>query len=70
MSNAFFEVPIATNEPVLNYAPGSPERAEVQAVYAEMKAKQIDIPMYIGGKKVKTKTKIKLIERPTILGIP
>jgi 1-pyrroline-5-carboxylate dehydrogenase len=58
MANAFFEVPIATNEPVLSYAPGSPERAAVQAAYAEMKGQVLDIPMYIGGKKVTTKNKI------------
>ncbi len=60
MANAFFEVPIATNEPVLSYAPGSPERAAVQAAYAEMKGQVLDIPMHIGGKKVTTKDKIKI----------
>lgn len=60
MANAFFEVPIASNEPVLSYAPGSPERAAVQAAYAKMKAESIDIPMYIGGKKVNTKEKVKI----------
>ncbi len=60
MANAFFEVPIASNEPVLSYAPGSPERAAVQAAYAKMKAENIDIPMYIGGKKVNTKEKVKI----------
>ncbi len=58
--NAIFEVPIAINEPVLNYAPGSPERAALQATYAAMKAKKLDIPMYIGGKKVKTKEKVNI----------
>jgi len=48
MSNAFFEVPIAVNEPVLSYAPGSPEKAAVKAAIAELKSKPIDIPMYIG----------------------
>lgn len=60
MSNAFFEVPVATNEPVLSYEPGSPERAAVQKTYAAMKSSKIDIPMYIGGKKVRTKDKIKI----------
>jgi len=60
MSNAFFEVPIAVNEPVLSYAPNSPEKAAVKAAIAELKSKTIDIPMYIGGKKVFTKNKVKI----------
>ncbi len=58
MSNAFFEVPIATNEPVYSYAPGSPEKIELKKTLAEFKAKKINIPMYIGGKKVNTKNKV------------
>ncbi len=58
MSNAFFEVPIATNEPVYSYAPGSPEKIELKKTLAAFKAKQINIPMYIGGKKVNTKNKV------------
>lgn len=58
MTNAFFKVPIARNEPVLSYAPGSKERKEVQDAIKTMKAKQADIPMYIGGQKIKTKKKI------------
>lgn len=54
MSNAFFQVPEAVNEPVLSYAPGSPERAELKTVLAELKAKEVDIPMTIGGEKVTT----------------
>ncbi len=60
MSNAFFEVPIASNEPVLSYEPGSPERVAVQQTYAAMKSQKIDVPMYIGGRKVTTKNKINI----------
>jgi 1-pyrroline-5-carboxylate dehydrogenase len=53
MSNAFFKVPVAVNEPVKSYAPGSPERASLTAKYQEFKDRSpIDIPMYIGGQKV------------------
>ena len=58
MSNAIFEVPIAVNEPVLSYAPGSPEKAEVKAMLESMRSKKINIPMYIGGKRVNTKNKV------------
>jgi len=60
MSNAIFKVPETNNEPVLSYAPGSPERAAVKAELKKMRAKKIDIPMVIDGKDVFTKTKIKL----------
>ncbi len=58
MSNAFFQVPPAVNEQVLNYAPGSSERADVQEALAALKAAQIDVPMTIGGKKVETENKL------------
>ncbi len=54
MANAFFEVPVAVNEPVLSYAPGTSERADVEAALKELKSKQIDVPMTIGGKKITT----------------
>lgn len=54
MLKGFFEVPKAVNEPILNYAPGSRERAEVKAMIVEMRSKQVDIPMFIGGEEVKT----------------
>jgi 1-pyrroline-5-carboxylate dehydrogenase len=54
MANAFFRPPIALNEPVLAYRPGSPERAAVQAAIAEFKSKESLIPMFIGGEKILT----------------
>ncbi|MCB0400946.1 MAG: L-glutamate gamma-semialdehyde dehydrogenase [Flavobacteriales bacterium] len=54
MANAFFTPPIAENEPVLGYAPGSPEREELLATVKAMKSKPIDAPMIIGGKEVRT----------------
>ncbi len=55
-----YRVPAPKNEPVLNYAPGSPERTAIQKALAELKAKPIEIPMYIGGKEVRTGTKIEI----------
>ncbi|MFM6964134.1 MAG: hypothetical protein ACKOWM_01030, partial [Sphingomonadales bacterium] len=58
MSNAFFKVPVAINEPVKSYAPGSPERASLLAKYHEFKDRSpIDVPMYIGAQKVTTSNK-------------
>ncbi len=60
MKQAFFNTPIPLNEPVLSYAPNSPERALLQATIAEMKQKQIEIPMYIGDEQIHTEKKIRL----------
>ncbi len=57
MSNAYFKVPVAVNEPVLAYAPGSAERVAVKAALADLKSHTTDIPMFIGGKKVFTDEK-------------
>ena len=54
MSNAYFKVPKAINERVKSYAPGSPERTALQQAIKELKALQVDIPMFIGGKEVRT----------------
>lgn len=53
MSSAIFKVPTPVNEPVLNYAPGSRERDLLEAKLMELQSKNIEIPMSIGGKKVK-----------------
>ncbi|MEJ5262910.1 MAG: aldehyde dehydrogenase family protein [Ignavibacterium sp.] len=54
MSNAYFKVPIPTNEPVKSYKPGSPEREELVKKIAELKSKQIEIPLIIGGEEIRT----------------
>jgi 1-pyrroline-5-carboxylate dehydrogenase len=57
MSNAIYHVPAAINEPVLNYAPGSPERKNLKEAIATMRSKVLEIPMYINGKEVHTAKK-------------
>lgn len=54
MSNAFFEVPMAVNEPVLPYGPGSAEREEIKEALTHRRGQVMDIPMIIGGKEVRT----------------
>ena len=54
MGKGFFNVPIAVNEPVKSYAPGTPEREAVLQAYQEMYNSSIDVPLYINGKDVKT----------------
>jgi 1-pyrroline-5-carboxylate dehydrogenase len=57
MLKGFFNVPTPHNEPVKSYAPGSPERKELQAKLKELRAKQVDVPMYIGSEEVRTGNK-------------
>lgn len=54
MSLGYFSYPMPVNEPVYSYAPGSAERTALQNALAELKGRQADIPMYIGGKEVRT----------------
>jgi 1-pyrroline-5-carboxylate dehydrogenase len=54
MSNGIFNVPVAANEPIYDYAPGTPEREALLASYQEQYNSKIDVPMYIGGKEVRT----------------
>ncbi len=54
MSNALFQVPVPTNEPVLEYRPGSPERRELDRQIRRLSGRVIDIPARIGGRKVRT----------------
>ncbi len=53
-------VPAPVNEPILSYAPGSPERAKFFARLNEMKSKKVDVPLYIGAEEIRTGKKIDL----------
>lgn len=52
MSDTSARAPVPVNEPVKDYAPGSPERASLKRKLEEMSAERIDIPMVIGGREV------------------
>jgi len=54
MSFGNFRFSMPDNEPVLGYAPGSPERARLKEVLKELKGQQADVPMHIGGEEVRT----------------
>ncbi len=47
-------VPEPYNEPVLEYAPGSPEKGDLKRKLGEMSARVIDIPLIIGGEEIRT----------------
>jgi 1-pyrroline-5-carboxylate dehydrogenase len=50
--DAVTQVPVPVNETVLDYAPGSPERASLELALAELGGTSIDLPHTIGGKRV------------------
>ncbi len=53
MFNGIFHIPQPKNEPCLQYAPGSPERAELKAKLKELLNEQVEVPMIIGGEEVR-----------------
>jgi len=54
MSNAKFTLPNPVNEPTLEYRPGSSERKELRTMLEKMSGQQIEIPLIIGGKEIKS----------------
>ncbi|MFT4875525.1 MAG: 1-pyrroline-5-carboxylate dehydrogenase [Bacteroidia bacterium] len=58
--NQIVKIPTATNEPVRDYAPGTAETQSLKSKVQELKSTPVDIPMYIGGKKVYTDEKISM----------
>lgn len=60
MTYGISNVPLPVNEPVKEYRPGSPERETLKKTIQALRAKEIDIPMYIGSEEVRTGKKIKI----------
>jgi 1-pyrroline-5-carboxylate dehydrogenase len=54
MSLAISRVPVPANEPVLGYAPGTPERTRLQAMLARMSGERTEMPLVIDGRDVRT----------------
>ncbi|MBS1586794.1 MAG: L-glutamate gamma-semialdehyde dehydrogenase [Bacteroidetes bacterium] len=67
MHNGYYHFAEPKNETVLSYAPGSPERKGLQKAIADLKNEIRDIPMYIGGKEVRSNDK-KEIRPPHEIG--
>ncbi|MFT7588697.1 MAG: 1-pyrroline-5-carboxylate dehydrogenase [Limisphaerales bacterium] len=58
MPKGIYYVPEPVNEPLLSYAPGSSERAALEAALKAAKSSKKHIPMFIGGKEVSTKERV------------
>ena len=54
MANSIFQVPYPVNEPILSYAPGSPEKEQVLAMYDHLYNTPLEVSMRIGSQEVKT----------------
>ncbi len=61
-THAIFHAPEPYNEPVRNYAPGSPEREELRLRLHEMESQQIEIPLVIGGEEIRTGNTFEAVE--------
>lgn len=54
MNNAIYSIHRPENEPVLTYAPGTRERAELEKELRRLSSETVDIPVVINGKTVRT----------------
>ncbi|MFC2165594.1 L-glutamate gamma-semialdehyde dehydrogenase [Acidobacteriota bacterium] len=52
--NGIIQIPRPTNEPILGFAPGSPEKASLKTQLSKMLGEEIEIPLIIGGKEIET----------------
>ncbi len=60
MSKGIFNVPVAKNEPILGYAPGSVERNALKEKINELRSTEVELPMVIGGLDVYTDRKVRI----------
>jgi 1-pyrroline-5-carboxylate dehydrogenase len=55
-----YRIPQPVNEPVFSYAPGSPEREKLKSALNDLKSKQIEVPLLIDGREIRTDRKVKI----------
>jgi 1-pyrroline-5-carboxylate dehydrogenase len=60
MNNGNYTVPVPSNEIVLNYVPGSPERQELKTAILQARSEVIEIPMIINGREIVAGKKIRM----------
>ena len=71
MSNAIFNIAVPYNEPVMSYAPGSPEKKALLAAIHQAKAKARELPAFINGERILEGEKVSVHpphERSHLLG--
>ncbi len=60
MSKGFYNVPVAKNEPICLFAPGTPERKTLKEELKRLRSVEVDLPMVIGGQEIVTDRKIRM----------
>ena len=60
MPKGFFNIPVAKNEAIKSYAPGSTERAELKEMLNDLRSKELELPMIIGGKEITTGQRVRI----------
>lgn len=60
MPKGIYKVPTPINEPVKTYAPGTAEKKELKNMLTQLRSSEVDIPMYIGGKEIRSGKKVRL----------
>ncbi|NUM50827.1 MAG: L-glutamate gamma-semialdehyde dehydrogenase [Flavobacteriales bacterium] len=60
MPKGIYKVPTPINEPVKTYAPGTTEKKELKNMLLQLRSSEVDIPMYIGGKEIRSDKKVRL----------
>ncbi len=58
MNVGYFNYPLPANETVNQYAPASPEKIKLKKALSDLKSRETDVPMFIGGKEIRTDKKI------------
>lgn len=72
MTNAIYSIPRPQNEPVYAYAPGSAEKKLLKDELAKQLKEEIEIPLIIGGKEIKTGKTMKVVaphDHKHVLGV-
>ncbi len=54
MTHSLSKTPAPFNEPIKGYMPGSVEKDQIKKKYQELKNQEIEIPLVIGGKEIRT----------------
>jgi 1-pyrroline-5-carboxylate dehydrogenase len=54
MTHGTFQTPAPRNEPVLDYAPGSPERTSLEAELQRQASEEVELPVIVGGEEIRT----------------
>ena len=59
MPKGIFKVPVPRNEVIYTYGPGTAQRTSLKSMLAEMRSKEVEIPMVIGGEEIITGKRIR-----------